>query len=88
MWKILVLEESEVVIFRLCGRLEHEQLAELQRVFDSKSKAGNIVLDLRDVKLVDREAVGFLARREREGARLENCPGYIREWIPKENEDR
>ena len=37
-----------------------------------------------DVKLVDREAVSFLAPCEASGIRLENCPAYVREWIRHE----
>ena len=44
----------------------------------------SIVLDVNEVRLVDREAVQFLARREAEGVELDNCPPYIREWIEKE----
>jgi hypothetical protein len=43
-----------------------------------------IVLDLSEVKLVDRDVVGFLARIEAKGIQLENCPSYIREWIERE----
>jgi hypothetical protein len=37
-----------------------------------------------DVKLVDREAVSFLARCEVIGIRLENCPAHVRAWIRQE----
>jgi hypothetical protein len=40
-----------------------------------------IVLDLKEVRLVDRDVVKFLARCESQGAKLENCPLYVREWI-------
>ena len=36
------------------------------------------------MKLVDREAVSFIARCEASGIRLENCPAYVREWIRHE----
>jgi hypothetical protein len=35
------------------------------------------------VRLVDREAVRFLASCEARGIRLTSCPPYIREWIEK-----
>ena len=35
-----------------------------------------IVLDLRDVRLADRDAVKFLRDREADGMQLENCPAY------------
>jgi hypothetical protein len=40
---------------------------------------------LKDVTLVDREAVKFLARCEADSIELENCPPYIREWIQSES---
>jgi hypothetical protein len=39
---------------------------------------------LDQVRLVDRETVKFLKQCEADGAKLENCPAYIREWMEKE----
>jgi hypothetical protein len=36
------------------------------------------------MKLVDRDAVLFLALSEATGAKLRNCSAYIREWITQE----
>jgi hypothetical protein len=33
------------------------------------------------VRLVDREAVRFLAACEARGIQLKHCPSYVREWI-------
>ena len=44
----------------------------------------NLVLDLKEVKLVDRDAVRFLVQSEAEGASLRNCSAFIREWILQE----
>jgi anti-anti-sigma regulatory factor len=38
---------------------------------------GRVVLDLKDVTLVDRAAVDFLARVETAGVRIVNCPDYV-----------
>jgi hypothetical protein len=46
--------------------------------------AGPIALDLTDVTLVDRDAIGFLKRCEVNGIELKNCAGYVREWITRE----
>jgi anti-anti-sigma regulatory factor len=78
--------DEGMVVFTLSGRIESEQVAELQRLFDFESEAHSIVLDLKEVKLVDREAVGFLACWEAKGVRLKNCPPYIREWILREKD--
>jgi predicted metal-binding protein len=42
------------------------------------------ILDLRDLKLADRNAVRFLKGCEADGLKFENCPAYIREWMDRE----
>lgn len=71
-------------IFSLSGRIELEDVAELQRLFGLESQSDKIALDLQDVTLIDRDAVKFLARCEMNDMKLENCPAYIREWIDAE----
>ncbi len=72
--------------FTLSGRIQAGNMAELQQLFALEAEAHNIVLDLKEVKLVDREAVEFLARCESTGTKLINCPAYIREWILRERD--
>jgi hypothetical protein len=69
---------------RLTGRMEIEDVAELQRVLSLEQIGCRVALDLEDVTLIDRDAVKFLARCEADSIRLENCPAYIREWIAQE----
>lgn len=71
-------------VFRLSGRIEMEDVAELQRLFALEEFERHLVLDLKDVTLVDRDAVEFLARCEADSIKLENCPAYIREWLGSE----
>jgi hypothetical protein len=54
-------------------------------LIDGEQRRRGLTLDLGQVKLVDLDAVRFLARSEAAGAMLENCPGYIREWIARES---
>jgi len=72
-------------IFTLSGRIEADDIDELQRLFELEDISRKIALDLRDVTLVDRDGVKFLAVCEANGIQLENCPAYIREWIEREN---
>ena len=74
---------GEFVVFGLSGRIEMEDVAELQRLFDAEDR--NVIINLKEVALVDRDAVRFLARCEADGIKIENCPAYIREWIEREN---
>jgi len=72
---------NERVVFALSGRIEMDDVAELQRLFNLEAVGQEIALDLRDVTLVDRDAVKFLAHCEAESVTLDNCPAYIREWM-------
>jgi hypothetical protein len=76
--------DGEDVCFTISGRIEAAHVAELQRLIDEETAGRSVVLDLRDVKLVDRDAVTFLVRCEAIGVRLDNCPAYVREWIGHE----
>ena len=73
-------------IFRLIGRMDVENVAELKTILSSETKSRGIVLDLKDLTLVDRDAVGFLERCEADSVKLKNCPAYIREWITRERD--
>ena len=79
---------NDKVVFTLSGRIEAEDVAELQRLFDLEGEGDHLTLDLKDVPLLDRDAVKFLARREADGIQLDNCPAYIREWIEREKEHK
>ena len=61
-----------------------EGVAELKALFDADYRS--IVLDLRDVRLADRDAVKFQRDCEAGGMKLENCPAYVREWKEKEKD--
>jgi hypothetical protein len=72
----------------LSGRLAGEYLVEFQRVIKDEADHDALVIDLKQVTLVDREAVTFLARCEARGATLDGCPVYVREWIATEKASR
>lgn len=84
MLKILRSTKNASVIFTLIGRVEGETLEELKRVIGLEARDHNLVLDLKDVTLVDQLAIQFLTRCEAEEVALENCPAYIRDWIAAE----
>jgi hypothetical protein len=74
------------VIFAVIGRIESNDLPELKRVIESHDPP--VILDLKAVKLVDRDGVTFLANFETNNGRITNCPPYIREWIRREREQQ
>jgi anti-anti-sigma regulatory factor len=76
---------NERILFTLSGRIEAEDIDELRRLFELEGAGGRIAMDLKDVTLVDRDAVKFLADCEAGSIKLENCPPYVREWIGRES---
>ena len=84
MLKIQRAAQGAFVRFTLSGRIQGTDVAELQRLLDLEANKQTLTLDLHEVKLVDREAVRFLARCEADGLTLVHCPGYIRAWIEQE----
>jgi anti-anti-sigma regulatory factor len=83
MHKITRAENGEVV-FTVSGRMDAENVAELKTLFGLEADGRRIVLDLKDLTLVDQGAVSFLKHCETDGIQLKNCPAYIREWITGE----
>ena len=71
------------VVFKLSGRIEAEDVKELQGLLALETTRQQLVLDLKDVTLVNQDAVKFLTGCEADGIKLEHCPIYIREWIER-----
>jgi hypothetical protein len=82
--RIDISDERDRVVFTLTGRIQAEQVSELQELVKSDLPDQRLVLDLKEVKLVDRDAVRFLGEIEAQGARLRNCSAFVREWICRE----
>ena len=49
-----------------------------------RQESGALAIDLKNVSLVDRDAVQLLALAEYNGTELRNCPAYVREWVTRE----
>jgi hypothetical protein len=73
--------ENLVVLF-ISGRITGEHVDMLRGVLEQES--GGFAIDLKNVLLVDREAVKLLALSEANGTELRNCPPYVREWVTRE----
>ena len=67
------------MVLRVSGRIPQRNVDTLRELL-GREKAG-MAIDLKDVTLVDREAVKLLALSETNGTELRNCPAYIREWV-------
>ena len=72
------------VVFKLSGQMSAENIGELETLFRAEASGRRILLDLKDLTLVDQEIVGFLNRSEANGIKLENCPAYIRQWMKQQ----
>jgi anti-anti-sigma regulatory factor len=74
------------VVFKLSGRIETENIAELEALLSGETSGQGIFLDLSDIILVDQDVVNFLRHCETAGIKLKNCPAYVREWIKREKD--
>ena len=68
------------------GRIAEQDVDILRALLEQER--GIVAIDLKDVHIVDREAIRLLAMREENGLELRNSPAYIREWVTREAEDR
>jgi hypothetical protein len=83
--KIVRIRHRGKTRIRLSGELRYASLddarAEIARI------APSIILDLKEVGLVDIHGVRWLNACQSHGVQLENCAPYIREWMFQEKLD-
>ena len=72
------------VMFTISGRIQTEDIEQLRQLLAAETSEQLLIFDLRDVTLVNQEAVTFLADCEAQGIKLESCPLHIRNWIDQE----
>lgn len=72
------------VVFALSGRIDKENIAELETLIGGEGKARPIILDLKDMTLTGQDGIAFLVRCEAAGIALSNCDPYVQEWITKQ----
>lgn len=69
----------------LAGSIGADSVQKIDRLIkDVQQTRSPVVLDMGEVTLMDRTAARFLARQQRRGVTLVNCPGYIAYWISQE----
>jgi anti-anti-sigma regulatory factor len=74
---------SDATVLKVSGEIGVDDLTELREIISREPDAG-LVLDLRELKLIDAAGIQFLVRCEARGIRVENRPAYVREWMLKE----
>ncbi len=72
------------VVFTLSGRMQTEDIEQFRQLLVVETPGQPLMFNLRDLTLVNQDAVTFLADCEANGIKLESCPLYIRNWIDQE----
>jgi len=72
------------VVFTLSGRIQTEDIDQFEQLLVVETPGRQMMFNLRDVTLVNQDAVTFLAHCEANGIKLESCPLHIRNWIDQE----
>jgi len=70
---------EDQVILRVSGHITGEDVSTLKALLEQES--GVLILNLKNVRLVDGDAVKLLATHEANGVTISECPPYVREWI-------
>jgi anti-anti-sigma regulatory factor len=87
-FKIQKFKEEMAMVLKLSGRIQKENVEDLRQLCEPREVNSDLVLDLEEVQLVDRDVVRFLERCEGRGVHLRNCPAYVRDWIAQEHEQK
>lgn len=77
-----VVSTEDLVVLRVSGRITGEHVDTLRAVLEQEGKT--VAIDLKEVLLVDGDAVRLLAVSEANGTELQNCPAFVREWVARE----
>lgn len=67
---------------KLSGRIQSACIDRIRSAMNDG--CARVILDLREVTLVDVVVVRFLITCENEGVELVQCPLYVREWMLRE----
>jgi anti-anti-sigma regulatory factor len=72
------------VVLTISGRIDAENIADLETLIGAEEKGRRIILDLKDMTLTGQAGIDFLTRCEASGITLVNCDPYVREWITRQ----
>jgi anti-anti-sigma regulatory factor len=74
------------VVLTVSGCIQAGNLDALSGLLGAEREHAGLVLDLKDLVLVDGDAIRFLCACQREGVVLRNCPPYISTWMARERD--
>ena len=78
---VRLIDRDRLIVLHISGHLQEVHIEMIDELLAKETDP--VALDLGEVTLADREAVGFLATLDARGVGLRNCPGFIREWMRK-----
>lgn len=76
-----LVEPGHLALFHISGYLRERHLNLIEEMMAKETDP--VAFDLAEVRLVDSEAVKFLAACDAKGIEIRNCPAFIREWMSK-----
>ena len=77
-----VVTEDHRVILHISGQITGQEVDIVRAALEQEDK--KVAVDLKEVLLVDGEAVKLLVLCELTGIELRNAPAYILEWVARE----
>jgi len=83
-WTLKIEKDSQggKTTIRLIGHFQPEHVGELKKQL--QDNAPRLVLDLKEVTVVDVEVVRFLGACKADGVKIVHCSPYIRKWMAQE----
>ena len=83
-WTLKIEKDSQdgKTTIRLIGHFQSEHVGELKKQLQGDGP--QLVLDLKEVTVVDLEVVRFLGACRAYGVKIVHCPQYIRKWMARE----
>jgi len=72
------------VVFTLSGRMQTEDIEQVRQLLVVEMPGRRLMINLRDVTLINGDVVTFLAECEAKGIQLECCPLHMRRWIDQD----
>ncbi len=73
--------QGQTTTIRLIGHFHLDHLEELQTQIGASAK---IVLDLKEVTIVDVAVIRFLVHCKEQGMKIAHCPRYVSKWMVRE----
>ena len=71
----------------LSGRIQEADLTELQKLLECEAGDHSLTLDLKEVRLVDRNVIGLVVGCKARDVNIANCPAYSQQRVESEGHE-